>query len=1532
MRAQRRRTQVLALGTALALAVALIVVLSWFRPLIQPTLILVAGPVDGPTAIPQQRGDLAALQHLNGFQPVAGGVKVLDISQALATLRGGERAEPLATGPLLISLSSRVWLDPQSTPDGQPSKRPIIHLGSADGPGLDEFLRVVSSRGSSDRLLILDLYPPPADPRWGSFAPEAVPQLVNQAAADSIEANNADESTARSLAILVSCAPDQRPVTSDALERSVFGLYLEQGLRGAADRSGDGRITARELAAFTTNRVQHWSRSVRGVTQSPTYHDDPATPSMPLVLVPRQIPAPAGLPKTARGYPEWLTRAWTERDALIRSGAGVEAPRPLALFAAAILQAERDWRSGLESARVEADLADRLASIRARIAPTRAISHPAPRSLAQEEWFGHAPDAAILAATRAAYTKRPRREPDAKPGVFEAAEAHAIADFFDPAKLQIRSDFDLAHAVFRVAVEDSNPSFESISFLRQILASHQPRPAYAETLALFRLAERPRADWSADLASQALALTRDGELAQARPSSLAGGSRNLDEAARLRHEAEVLFHAPGYGSVVEVAQRFAAARAATRVALTRSAAIDEATRLADDAARILPAAANLLEVAPELERLWLDATDAAAQMFDQLDQTWVQGASRPPGLATDQGDRRDQDGPTDRIDLTDEIDALRVALASFGPEAISAWTARVARPGSVAEPIRLREILALLATDLPVAGDRANLWKAGIEIERRLVAATMELDTRDGSRIVPLVDDPARPVTNAFGPGAEGRRERVAARLRALGGVKASGGDRAIRLLAPWIGNLPIDRPATDPTRALRTEQFLVLRRWLAARAAFTARDVGGTDLDRESARDFAMPGEDPVVGAVAIDPPSPAGFLDAAHSSATLRISLGLPAGTKPGPAYVEVAVANQAWLELEPGSPWPGGLARLPATGTDSLRFSLELGPRPVEIPVLIRLRADKEPARTPLPPGLVIRARIGTWTSHRLVPLRVEPGSYRLQANLTPDPTGQQTGLTEVRLRVAQGKVSTYLHVKNPGIRDRVVQVELVDRRGAIAGASASLMVRAGESARVNFGPPAPKPDDGFVDVHGPLTVRLTGTDAQGGTITRTIPCRLTAPADFVRVVSTSFEPTGTLQNGRSRLNILLRAVGPIAGPPCPVELVVAADRIPGLVAPGEGTYSDKLTKAGDEAILTVDGIKIDDREENPGHLDLTIDGMTRAISLQAQLGAWAGPTRPAPESRPTIRLRANGAQSSTGPLSVGIELDSPPENGRVVVELGRYVGNDFRVESVDEVESDRGRIRINPRGPDGALVFEATLREPGVSLQIGKIRGRRLIQARVLDELNNLQASAELPIVFDDRAPAAVELVDPPKYGLRGGAVLLRARGSVPQSGIKEVAFFLGRPAGGKRPPGVVAVPGRPVDPDRTIWAAALPLNEAKLGPVDVSVEFVAGVGLGSFATATLTVVEAIPVEPGKIRGTVKQGDRPQSGLAVRVLDDKGAEKKQAKTNDLGGFEITDLAPGTYRVVCTKPTPPTVGSAQVTVKPGETATAEIGMFYK
>ena len=827
---------------------------------------------------------------------------------------------------------------------------------------------------------------------------------------------------------------------------------------------------------------------------------------------------------------------------------------------------------------------------------------------------------------------------------------------------------------------------------------------------------------------------------------------------------------------------------------------------------------------------------------------------------------------------------------------------------------------------LPLADQRASLWKAGIDLERRLAEATLGLESPSGSAVAfEAAGDPTG--GDAAGPGT--RRARVFDALLALSGSGAidwagleaflagEGGnsrrrERAGRLVSPWAESPILDHLATDPTRVRRIEEFAKLRRWLAARYAFEGRDPARSDFFEEAARDYE-PAEDRSRPTLEIEAEVPPAVLDAKHPEMVARLAIR-PAALA-AEARVEVATQDDGWLIARAGPSVPD------ADGW-------------VKIPLMIELRPEPDASRLPVPPGLLARIDWHGRSYHRRIPLRIEPESRRPQLIFAASPSDTSPIASRVSLRAAQGKVSYSIFVRNPGDRDRRFDVSLAHRRGDLAGGSTSLTVKAGETARVTFGPPPPSiPDEGLVDFLGPLSIRLSDVDDAGFRVVQSIPVGLASPSEIVQVVSQRYDPPSSSRGEKGRLEFRLRAVGPIEGRPCLVELTLPADRIPGLISVGEGTFRSELAKPGDEVTLFAEGFQLDPRADEVGFVHLAIDGVERALVYRTRFARRGEPTRPIRDARPAVRLKVDPVALSSAALQVDFELDSPPEAGRLKLEFGQYSatgpGDRFRADAEATEDATPGRVRFNPRGPGGTLVFEATIRQPSARFDVGKVRGRRVVRALLEDESGRVRASDESPVILDDRPPSSVRFDPAPSYGLRGGTVTLRAKGQSPDSGIKEVVFFAGRPLDGKRPAGAAVVAAKPVAGDRESWTAALPLADARLGPLDVSVEFVPGVGPSRFESATISVVDAIPVAPGVIRGLVREGSRPQPGFEVRVYDEKGADKGTTKTDASGRFEVGNLAPGTYEVVSAKETPRTRGAAKVPVKAGTTVEVEVPM---
>jgi hypothetical protein len=175
------------------------------------------------------------------------------------------------------------------------------------------------------------------------------------------------------------------------------------------------------------------------------------------------------------------------------------------------------------------------------------------------------------------------------------------------------------------------------------------------------------------------------------------------------------------------------------------------------------------------------------------------------------------------------------------------------------------------------------------------------------------------------------------------------------------------------------------------------------------------------------------------------------------------------------------------------------------------------------------------------------------------------------------------------------------------------------------------------------------------------------------------------------------------------------------------------------------------------------------------------------------------------------------------------------------------------------------------------------------------------------------------------------LMLRAAGRDRQSGLATVGVFIGKPTpDGALPAGVTPTPATPTPGDRTSWTATVPLTGERRGPTDFTVVFTNNVGLSSFATTTIDLVDSLPPATGAIAGRVSEGALGQPDLGVQLVGPDGKEKAKTKTDAKGGYRFNGLAPGAYKVVAAKIETDRKASLDVTVEAGKTTPADLDLF--
>ena len=169
------------------------------------------------------------------------------------------------------------------------------------------------------------------------------------------------------------------------MRQSVFGFYVDEGLRGWADgynteQKTDGRVSVQELGRFVRARVDRWARLNRNTRQTPILWGD--AEDFDLAVLAKGQPIPPRIVPPAENYPDWLAKGWSVRDQWWADESFRLVPHVFRELEATLLHAEQQWRGGVEPARVQADLQKQIDAFNSQLAQAkRAVPRPEPKSL-----------------------------------------------------------------------------------------------------------------------------------------------------------------------------------------------------------------------------------------------------------------------------------------------------------------------------------------------------------------------------------------------------------------------------------------------------------------------------------------------------------------------------------------------------------------------------------------------------------------------------------------------------------------------------------------------------------------------------------------------------------------------------------------------------------------------------------------------------------------------------------------------------------------------------------------------------------------------------------------------------------------------------------------------------------------------------------------------------------------------------------------------------------------------------------------------
>jgi hypothetical protein len=555
----------------------------------------------------------------------------------------------------------------------------------------------------------------------------------------------------------------------------------------------------------------------------------------------------------------------------------------------------------------------------------------------------------------------------------------------------------------------------------------------------------------------------------------------------------------------------------------------------------------------------------------------------------------------------------------------------------------------------------------------------------------------------------------------------------------------------------------------------------------------------------------------------------------------------------------------------------------------------------------------------------------------------------------------EVWTYLH--NTTDQPQTVTVQLL-ANGEMVEQQKAVVVKPKDFFRLTWhsaaatarGKPATLEDAG-----GPLAFRLL--DDKDAPLGPDVEIDVDRPKAYIQPPQLSYKPATPDRPNRLSLTVEPQPVFR-APPAADVELVLDPRRIPGLRLEAKNAVVAGGRITGPEGLpLVAEGLPLGDKAA-AGLASLNIDQYPRAFTYKVDFPP-AGKTesKSSPLAQETLYLDAPAAYDPARLVPVTVEADNLKN---LFLRDGDHLRLDVLTSPAGEKESfstladftserrvrfsfaaggPHGGVRVKPEVTDWKDLYDLSPYPSPVVLRLrllGKDNKEHLAQNAatweqdvkevrrtiVLDKTPPVISSMELWVPRQRKGKVElVRLEGEERTVYRGKRLTVRAAGDDPESGVSDVAFFIGRPLpGGKEPDRPLSAPGKRDPNVPHAWYASLVVPADQRVPLIVTARFTNGVGLSKTEEVVLDEVADLPAalagRKGAIAGVVEEGGRAQAGLVVELHGGaRGGKIKETKTAEDGSFLFDDLDPGTYRVVCAKGSDNTKGESVVDLAPGE-----------
>jgi hypothetical protein len=583
-----------------------------------------------------------------------------------------------------------------------------------DSPGtwyaLDEILDALRSCRAPHKFLILDLMRPIATPWWGVLDDDAATRVVEWLAGQ----ENLN------FRVFCPCGSGQKPLSAVGFGASVFGRYLERGLRGAADgctgQSKNNRVSVAELIDYTTTRVARWAR-LRGDAQTPVVFG--AGDDFELTLVPDK--APDAEPTVENPY----RNEWVIRDDWL-AGDFRYLPRPFQQLSARLLRWEDHCIGATKPDELQVDDLRGLRADFSRKWPQ--LAHHA----AQET------EATKAARTHREAFRKALKDAMAKLDAIAATKPVEIPESLAKSMESVADQPDDCLAdVCDVLAAEPQANLSRLQLADKLVQrlARNPQPWWA--LMLKNLATWKQVDiWPFEtirLAFQVAVLRR--ELDACTPFTLAWSKREIDEARTQANKATrnlaVLLRQTHAAALAE----FEESSRLYRLALDRSRAIDQLRRSCDDALAWLPAVADYIvaDASPNATERCADFR-AAVRLAGELDKI----LSAPDAVSAGDVEAAIRRARGVARPLQESLQRLQTPLETRVASALATATPK----DPVQDGDLCRNVRTILRSSTLTSEQRRALWDVWQDAETRLHIESRKLDSADDGVRLPNTETP----------------------------------------------------------------------------------------------------------------------------------------------------------------------------------------------------------------------------------------------------------------------------------------------------------------------------------------------------------------------------------------------------------------------------------------------------------------------------------------------------------------------------------------------------------------------------------------------------------------------------------------------------------------------------------------------------------------------------------------------------------------------------------------------------------------------